>query len=57
MVSRNFYIAATQQILLFGEETWVLTKKMESALDAFQGKVARNLTGGQPRRGRDGVWF
>ena len=25
--SRTFYIAVTQQILLFGAETWVLTKK------------------------------
>ena len=36
---------------------WVLTKNMESALDAFQGRVARTLTGRQPRRGRDGQWF
>ena len=47
----------TQQVLLFGAETWVLTGKMESALDAFQGRVARRLTGRQPRRGRDGRWF
>ena len=56
-VSRNFYIAVTQQILIFGAETWVLTRNMESALDAFQGKVARKLTGRQPRRRRDGRWF
>ena len=34
-VSRSFYTAVTQQVLLFGAETWVLTRKMESALDAF----------------------
>ena len=56
-VSRTFYIAMTQQVLLFGAETWVLTKNMESALDAFQGRVARTLTGRQPRRRRDGRWF
>ena len=55
--SRTFYIAVTQQVLLFGAETWVLTKKMESALDAFQGRVVRTLTGRQPRRGMDGRWF
>ena len=33
-------IAVTQQVLLFGAETWVLTVKMEAALDAFQGRVA-----------------
>ena len=56
-VSRNFYIAVTQQVLLFGAETWVLTRKMEAALDAFQGRVARRLTGRMPRRGRDGKWL
>ena len=56
-VSRNFYIAVTQQVLLFGVETWVLTKRMEAALDAFQGRVARRLTGRMPRRGRDGKWM
>ena len=56
-VSRSFYTAVTQQVLLFGAETWVLTRKLESALDAFQGRVARRLTGSQPRRGKDGRWF
>ena len=56
-VSRKCYIAVTQQVLLFGAETWVLTKRMESALDAFQGRVARRLTGRMPRRGRDGKWI
>ena len=31
-VSRKFYIAVTQQVLLFGEEIWVLTRRMEAAL-------------------------
>ena len=56
-VSRSFYTAVTQQVLLFGAETWVLTRKMESALDAFQGRVARRLTGRQHRWDRDGWWF
>ena len=56
-VSRYFYIAVTQQVLLFGAETWVLTKRMEAALDAFQGRVAWRLTGRMPRRGRDGKWL
>ena len=43
--------------MLFGAELWVLTEKMESALDAFQGRVARRLRGRKPRRGRDGNWF
>ena len=56
-MSRNFYIAVTQQVLLFGAETWVLTKRIEAALDALQGRVARRLTGHMPRRGRDRKWM
>ena len=56
-VSHSFYIAVTQQVLLFGAESWVLTKRMESALDDFQGRVARRLTGRMPRCGRDGKWI
>ena len=55
-VSRNFYIAVTQQVLLFGADSWVLTGKMEAALYAFQGRVARRLTGRLPHRGTDGKW-
>ena len=55
-VTRSFYTAVTQQVLLFGAELWVLTKMMESALDAFQGRVARRLTGQLTRCGRDGKW-
>ena len=56
-VSRTFYIAVTQAVLIFRAETGVLTKKMEKALDTFQGRVARKLAGRQPRRGRDGKWY
>ena len=56
-VSRNFYIAGTQQVVLFGAKSWVITKRMEADLDAFQGRVARRLTGRMPRRGRDGKWL
>ena len=56
-VSCSFYTAVTQQFLLFRAESWVLTKKMESDLDAFQGRVARRLKGQQPRRGREEEWY
>ena len=55
-VSHSFYTVVTQQVLLFGAESWVLTKRMQSALDAFQGRVARRLTVRLPCCGRDGKW-
>ena len=56
-VSRTFYIAVTQAVLLFGSETWVLTSRMEKALDNFHSKVAQKLKGRQPRRGKYGTWY
>ena len=56
-MSRQCKNSVTQQVLLFGAETWVLMRKMESALDAFQVRVARKLTGKLPCRGKDGQWF
>ena len=43
-------------VLLFGAETWVLTKRMEKALEIFQSRVARRLTGNQPLINKDRIW-
>ena len=51
----HFYKAVAQAVLLFGAETWVLILSMERALDSFQNRVARRLTGRQPRRRGMGV--
>ena len=56
-VSQAFYTAVTQAVLLFGVETWVLILRMEKALDSFQSRVARKITGRQPRRRKDGSWI
>ena len=55
-VSRSFYTALNQAVLLFGAETWVLTTRMEKALDSFQSRVARKITGKKPRQQKDGSW-
>ena len=49
-VSGNFYEAVTQAVLLFGVEMWVLTPRMERALDILQYRVAQRLTRRQTRR-------
>ena len=54
-VSRMFYTGVAQAVLLFGAETWVLTQRMEKALDSFQSRVARMITGRQPRQRKDGA--
>ena len=55
-VSGNFYKAVAQAVLLFGAETWVLTPRMEQALDSFQHRVASSITGKQSWRRTDGRW-
>ena len=55
-VSRALYIAVTQAVLLFESETWVLTARMEKALGSFQSRVARKITGRQPRQRKDRSW-
>ena len=55
-VSRTFYTAVAQAVLLFGVETWVLTPRMEKALDGFQSRVDRRITGRQLRRRKDESW-
>ena len=52
----NFYKAVAQAVLLFGAETWVLIPSMERALDIFHHRVARRLTGRQPRIQGGGSW-
>ena len=55
-LSGKFPKAVTQAVLLFGEETWVLTPRMERALGSFQHWVAQRLTRRQPRRQGGGSW-
>ena len=43
-------------MFLFGAEMWVLTQRMEKALDRFQSRFARRLMRRQPRRKKYGRW-
>ena len=49
-VSGNFSKAVVQAVLLFRAETWVLTPRMERALESFQHGAVRRITKRQPRR-------
>ena len=56
-VSGNFFKAVGQQVILFGAEMWVVTPRMERALNSVMHGAARRIMGRQPRRGWDGIWF
>ena len=55
-VSRLFFKAVVQAVLIFGAETWVVTPHTSKALGGFQTQVARRLTGRLPRRIPDRKW-
>ena len=55
-VSGNFFKAVVQAILLLGAETWVLTPRIERALESFMHRDAHRIIGKQPRRGGYGKW-
>ena len=55
-VSGTFYKAVAKSVLLFGAEMWVLTQRMEKALDRFQSRFARRLTGRHLQRKKYRIW-
>ena len=38
-----------QAVLLFGAETWVITPRIEKALESFMHRAARRITGNETR--------
>ena len=50
-VSGTFFKALVQQVILIRTEIWVLTPRIERALDSFMHRDARRITRIQPRRG------
>ena len=53
-VSRLFFKAVVQAVLLFVAETWVITSRMSKALGGGQTQVEIRLTGRIPRWKPDG---
>ena len=52
----QIYLVVVQSFMLCGLETWVLTPRMKRVLGGLHYRVARRLTGRQPRRGQERVW-
>ena len=55
-VSVFFFIAVVQSVLIFGEETWVVTPCMGRVLGGFQYQAEKQLTGQLPWRREDSKW-
>ena len=53
----QLYLAAVQLDMFYGSEMWVITPHIGRVLVGFHHRVAHKMKGGQPRKGRDGVWI
>ena len=47
-IAAIFYRAAVQSVLLYGAETWVITKSVLKKLGGFHKRVARRLANKMP---------
>jgi len=52
----SFYKAIVQSVLLFGAETWVLSRSMDRKLQSFHHRCARFITGQHIRKNNDDTW-
>jgi hypothetical protein len=55
-VMASIYRAVVQAVLLYGAESWVLTKAMEQTLQTFHHRCARYITGQHIHQNLDGTW-
>ncbi len=55
-VMASFYKAIIQSVLLYGAESWVISKRTLSKLWSFHRRCARYITGMHIRENSDGSW-
>ena len=55
-VSGFFLKSIAHSVLLFSEETWIVTPSMGQVLGGFKYQAARQLTGRLPHKRSDGIW-
>ena len=41
----KLYVVVVQAVLLFGAETWVVTPRLEKALEGFHHRAVRSMSG------------
>ena len=55
-MSEMFYEAVLQAVLLFGEESWVLSEAMTKTLEGFHMVFIRQVTGKKAKINWDRTW-
>jgi hypothetical protein len=56
MTMARFYLAVVQAKLLYGSETWVLSRRLLDRLERFHARCARYMAHRHIRRLPDGTW-
>ena len=51
-----FYIAIVQAVLLYGADSWTVSKRDQAALNHFHKQAVRHITRVHIRRSAQGVW-
>ena len=51
-----FCVDTVQAVLLFGYETWVITLRLEKALEGFNHRAVWQMVGMVPKLQREGTW-
>ena len=49
-------MAVVQVVLLFGSETWVMTRRLDKSLENFHHRAVRRMAGMGPKCKRYGTW-
>ena len=52
----KFYLAVVQSVLLYGTDSWTITKRNWGCLKCFHSQVLRYMTGKHIRKAADGTW-
>ena len=55
-VMAAFYKTIVQSVLLYGSESWVLTRQLEGRLESFHRRCARFVVGEHIHQNKDGSW-
>ena len=55
-VMARFYLAVVQAVLLYGSDSWTISKRNLAKLNVFHRRAVRHMTGQHIRKGDDGSW-
>jgi len=55
-IMARFYLAVVQAVLLYGADSWTITKRNLAKLNVFHRRAVRHMTGQHIRKLSDGSW-